>query len=147
MSLLQGAQDKRAIKNASWALANLAKSNSDNKAAIREAKGIQVLPQLLCLCLLSVATTFCPIHFSLGHMLGARMHEVMSNAQSHSCRKLELKCKSGTAISEMSAKLWELGAKSPLASMIVIEVSAIRNKVRQQECLFAASGNGEATGC
>ena len=42
MSLLQGAQDKRAIKNASWALANLAKSNSDNKAAIREAKGIQV---------------------------------------------------------------------------------------------------------
>ena len=43
MSLLQGGQDKRAIKNASWALANLAKSNSDNKAAIREAKGIQVL--------------------------------------------------------------------------------------------------------
>lgn len=42
MSLLQGGQDKRAIKNASWALANLAKSNSDNKAAIREAKGIQV---------------------------------------------------------------------------------------------------------
>ena len=43
MSLLQGAQDKRAIKAASWALANLAKSNSDNKAAIREAKGIQVI--------------------------------------------------------------------------------------------------------
>ncbi len=40
--LLQGGQDKRAIKNASWALANLAKSNADNKAAIREAKGIQV---------------------------------------------------------------------------------------------------------
>ena len=36
MSLLQGAQDKRAIKNASWALANLAKSNSDNKAAISQ---------------------------------------------------------------------------------------------------------------
>lgn len=51
VSLLQGAQDKRAIKNASWALANLAKSNSDNKAAIREAKGIQVLHQLLCLAL------------------------------------------------------------------------------------------------
>jgi len=42
VSLLQGGQDKRAIKNASWALANLAKSNADNKAAIREAKGIQV---------------------------------------------------------------------------------------------------------
>ena len=42
MSLLQGASDKGAIKSASWALANLAKSNSDNKAAIREAKGIQV---------------------------------------------------------------------------------------------------------
>ncbi len=42
MLLLQGGQDKRAIKNASWALANLAKSNADNKAAIREAKGIQV---------------------------------------------------------------------------------------------------------
>lgn len=42
VSLLQGASDKRAIKSASWALANLAKSNTDNKAAIREAKGIQV---------------------------------------------------------------------------------------------------------
>lgn len=49
MSLLQGGQDKRAIKNASWALANLAKSNSDNKAAIREAKGIQVGQQNLLL--------------------------------------------------------------------------------------------------
>lgn len=47
VSLLQGAQDKRAIKNASWALANLAKSNSDNKAAIREAKGIQGMVKLL----------------------------------------------------------------------------------------------------
>ena len=55
VSLLQGGQEKRAIKNASWALANLAKSNSDNKAAIREAKGIQVLwpvtSSLSCLCL------------------------------------------------------------------------------------------------
>ena len=52
MALLQGAQDKRAIKNASWALANLAKSNSDNKAAIREAKGIQVYrPVKSALCL------------------------------------------------------------------------------------------------
>ena len=42
VSLLQGASEKRAIKSASWALANLAKSNADNKAAIREAKGIQV---------------------------------------------------------------------------------------------------------
>ena len=66
VSLLQGAQDKRAIKNASWALANLAKSNSDNKAAIREAKGIQVLHRLMCLrvCPLSVAMTFCSNHYS-----------------------------------------------------------------------------------
>ena len=43
MSLLENASDKRTIKNASWALANLAKSNADNKAAIRKAKGIQVV--------------------------------------------------------------------------------------------------------
>ena len=65
VSLLQGGQEKRAIKNASWALANLAKSNSDNKAAIREAKGIQVLwpvtSSLTCLSCMHVRSMPCHV--------------------------------------------------------------------------------------
>ena len=44
--LLEQSDDRTAIKNAASALAELAKSNPDNKAAVREAKGIQVDPSL-----------------------------------------------------------------------------------------------------
>ena len=46
MLLLEQSDSRTAIKNAASALAELAKSNPDNKAAVREAKGIQVDPSL-----------------------------------------------------------------------------------------------------
>ena len=46
MLLLEQSDDRTAIKSAAGALAELAKSNPDNKAAVREAKGIQVDPSL-----------------------------------------------------------------------------------------------------
>ena len=44
--LLEQSDSRTATKNAASALAELAKSNPDNKAAVREAKGIQVDPSL-----------------------------------------------------------------------------------------------------
>ena len=46
MLLLEQSDSRTAVKNAASALADLAKSNPDNKAAVREAKGIQVDPSL-----------------------------------------------------------------------------------------------------